>query len=318
MERPWSHSLDPSRKFPTISVSDGPQRAAVRGILEETSRQVAHMADGAMRDLTPILVQAERELQRDIVKWLQKVDGAERFTTQQLRVALLQIQEALDRIAALQPDLLRSLQRGSGTAARLATHHLFDEVAHMSALFGEPQQIRLDITALMARGDRMLLPRFNKISKRYSEDVVQDIKRQLAIGKVKGESIYELTQRLQRLGGQKPLVGADPQGVAGRISGAFYLRHWHWADRIARTEIVNAYNVHGDNGIRQARKYIPDLVRRWDAATDSRTCALCRDLDGRVVPVGVPFDLDIVNAPAHPRCRCRVGAWRPGWEEFFE
>ena len=69
----------------------------------------------------------------------------------------------------------------------------------------------------------------------------------------------------------------------------------HRAKTIARTEVINAYNVAAQNKYKQngVKKYI------WITSFDERTCEICSSLDGKIFSVGhgeVP--------PVHPNCRC--------------
>jgi hypothetical protein len=105
---------------------------------------------------------------------------------------------------------------------------------------------------------------------------------------------------------------------------------------IAEHETVQMTNrllqeVYRANGIR---------MKKWFAKHDSKTCAFCRSMDGRTVPmkdvfvpkggqvqgvnengevVTMSIDFqDIYHPPVHPRCRCMLAPVRPGEESFQE
>jgi SPP1 gp7 family putative phage head morphogenesis protein len=88
------------------------------------------------------------------------------------------------------------------------------------------------------------------------------------------------------------------------------------AERIARTEIIRAYNLAAKARYEQAG--VEWLVwqssrRRAKAGTkkDQRTCEICDALHGRVAPIGQPFarlkgkEIRLPPDP-HPNCRCTV------------
>jgi hypothetical protein len=53
----------------------------------------------------------------------------------------------------------------------------------------------------------------------------------------------------------------------------------------------------------EARLRELDLVRRWNATLDKRTCDRCMRADGTWVEIGDPFPWGEPGA-VHPRCRC--------------
>jgi len=75
---------------------------------------------------------------------------------------------------------------------------------------------------------------------------------------------------------------------------------------IARTEANRALNM---GHIDSARQSGLKLHKEWVAAIDDRTSAICKDLNGKRLPLsekfmykGQPYDAP----PAHPSCRSRL------------
>jgi len=88
---------------------------------------------------------------------------------------------------------------------------------------------------------------------------------------------------------------------------AAYL-HRARAERIARTELANAYN-HGQlESMRQARDtgYLADVEKTWETADDERTCDECDTLGGETVGMDENFSNGLASPTAHPGCRCSV------------
>lgn len=75
------------------------------------------------------------------------------------------------------------------------------------------------------------------------------------------------------------------------------------AERIARTEVLNASNYATQEAYRQS-----EVVQKkeWLAALDERTSVECADLDGTVVPLSKSFPGGVDFPPLHPNCRCTI------------
>jgi SPP1 gp7 family putative phage head morphogenesis protein len=297
-------------------------RPAVQAILDGIAEEVAGLDAVALRAVAPILVEAEREVQRDLAVWLRTVKGTQRFTAHELRRVLAQLRRALLEIKRLDPALYVSLQRLSNTAGALATRHVTESLSKLSVVFKSSlSPVALNTAAVIARGDRLLFRRFATSAERYAGQVGDDIRRQLALGMVRGETIDQMTVRLMRGGGPRGLVyvrgmAGDPRARAELISEGLFTRYRSWAERLARTETINAYNVQADVAIAAAEQESGvGLVRIWNAALDRRVCLECRSLDGKTAPIGKPFLGLYMTPPAHPNCRCSVCAWHPDWRD---
>lgn len=84
---------------------------------------------------------------------------------------------------------------------------------------------------------------------------------------------------------------------------------------IAATETAGAFNDQHDSALEgelgdevdaqgKKRKWVPFLVKRWNAVLDRRTCATCRDYDGEITPLGFEFSGHEDGPPIHANCRC--------------
>jgi len=83
-------------------------------------------------------------------------------------------------------------------------------------------------------------------------------------------------------------------------------------ERIAATETSRAFNDEHSRGVdsiaddesNKEKHWFPFIVKRWDAILDRKTCAICRDHDGDIVPLGINFSNDDTPGEVHPNCRC--------------
>lgn len=85
--------------------------------------------------------------------------------------------------------------------------------------------------------------------------------------------------------------------------------------RIAATETARAYTAQHDDAIedavgddedapRKERKWLPFVVKRWDAVLDRKTCQVCRDHDGELAMLGGDWSDHDVPGEVHVQCRC--------------
>lgn len=294
----------------------------ITDFLWHINSEVAKLSHTSISKIEEVLDAAEKELTRDLAKWMAMHKGDARFTPQMYRNALVQIRGTLDHIRKHTDDGMASaLQYGGVAAAKLATSHLEKEIKTFSSRFEHVERpIAFEASAVIADGKKLMFPKFKNSAHRYAGQVGDDIRKQLAIGLVRGETIDQLTNRLAKLGGPKSYVylrgGPGTPGARGEvIAEGLFRRYRHWGERLARTEIVNAYNETAMLGMDELEANDPGYYRRWDAAIDKRTCLNCRYYDDLVVPLDKNFPGGIDHPPLHPNCRCAVVVWRKEWNE---
>lgn len=305
------------------SFPKGGAGARVERELASTSHAVGRLPVPVLRTLAPVLAQAQRETAQALRDWLSSAKGDARYTPVMHRAVLAHLERALHTVATLDPTLREALTKAGVDAGRLAAGDAAREFDRFSHLFDrEPTHLPVNLLRIVATGERELIPRFRTSAARYAGDVGADIRRELAIGLARRESISQMTDRLMRLGGPRGLVAlrgvvGEPGAVTEHIAEGLFARYRYWGERIARTETQRAYNVQVDETLREAREHIPDLMRRWDASADHRICPVCAELHGAVTTIDGVFPGGYETAPAHPNCRCRVGAWRRSWDRFL-
>lgn len=268
-----------------------------------------------------VLDEAQGELTRDLAK--AKGLGTDgKYTSQVHRNTLMQIKGALRSMEARLGEGMSDVLKSNGSAAgALATNHLVQEVTKFSTIFeGTVRPVAFDAARVIAEGNKTLWPRYKNSASRYAGQVGNDIRQQLAVGLIRGETVDQMTRRLANLGGPKGLVytrgrEGSPGARAEIISEGLFKRYNHWAERIVRTEVVNAYNEAALIGMSELEEDDPGYFKRWDAAVDGRLCVLCRSFDDLVVPLKEKFPLGFDKPPRHPRCRCAVVIWRKEWDE---
>lgn len=296
-------------------------------MVDRVNTRIAAISDDGVRAMLPALLAARRELKTGLEKWLATApDGEERFTAQQMRAGLLQLDGALRAVRRIHPLMEGALGLRSKLLGADAVEDARRQVVDFSARFGTPIKVDFDVAAIVAQGEQMLVPRFKASAQRYSDNVQRDIRLQLAIGVLRGETWAQMSKRLAGreafqgaiagVPGFKPTAG----WIAGAASDRLGNKYAWWSERLVRTEMVNAYAEHHEMAIRRANELDPEIGSMWDSAADWRLCPVCRQLDGEFRMVGQLFEaagVAVEHPPAHPCCRCVKYAWRRDWKRDF-
>lgn len=279
-------------------------------ILWNINSEIAKLSHASLGRLTEVLDMAELELTRDLAKasFIHAAGNAS-YTAQMHRNALIQIRKTLESIRGpLHERIASALRHGGQLAANLATRHLFMEVQKFSSIFEHSvRPIAIEAATIIADGKRVLWKRFDNSAARYTGAIGEDIRRQLAVGLVRGETIDQITSRLAKHGGPKGLVytrgrAGSPGARAEMISEGLFKKYRYYAERLARTEIVNAYNQTALDGMADLNDDDPGYFKRWDAAIDGRLCPDCGSLDDQIVPIDSNFRGGVEAPPLHPNC----------------
>ena len=104
---------------------------------------------------------------------------------------------------------------------------------------------------------------------------------------------YNTTQGVLNGWGMERIAQNIKKGINGN-SGMGIVR----ARMIARTEVINAYNVGAKKRYEQAGLTEKDMV--WITSFDERTCPICAGYDGMTISKTGEIP------PAHPSCRCAI------------
>lgn len=299
-------------KKPTAAVVRA-REAEVKGLLGQLAHEVDALPEPALRSLFPILQEAQKELERDLTRWLSRLDGEERFTTQHLRTALLQVNAAVEKAQKRVPDLKKSYSASALRAAKLAQTHLQREVAFFSVRFGGS----LNPTPLLEAAkvvDHALLDEFDASIRKWGPRTIKNIRKRLAISLAKKETVEQMQRRLVGRSAKYLTPLATQAQKAKVVSRVLWSQAEVDARRIVRTEVINAYNSTKLDMLDELRREDKKWGKRWDAALDYRICARCRALDGIVVPANEKFPTGVSAPPLHPNCRCAVVAWHLDWE----
>lgn len=298
--------------------------AGLRALLEAHAREAAELPEAALRELRPLLEAARHELNRDLAAWAAARKGDARYTPLAYRQSLAAIESA-EAVARQRLDLgvLAALVNHDRVARLMANRHATAELLAFAAA-GDitiGPQVPLRVAALLQQSRRAPMARYESSAARYAGAVMVDVRRELAVGVLRGEATDALIARLARHGGPRGAVAV--RGIAGTpgtvvevIPGGLFRRYEYWGERLIRTELASAYTEQVEDLVPELRADLPGLTRVWDASQDMRVCPRCGGMNGTVAdPVTGKFPGG-VDVPLHPNCRCRAGLWRPSWDAF--
>lgn len=229
--------------------------------------------------------------------------GVETFTAQHYRGALAQVSEGL--LAIRRKLGARWAKRVDGLLEQ-GVDQTLAEIAVWEPTFRGGATGRIQLAALrhLAEPRALLLEQFQASIATYAEGLRGDIARRLGVHMAKRSPWRDMVL-----------------DVAGRLDSAL-IQGARWkAERIVRTELVDALSTGHQLGLEAAAEELPGLKRQWDAHLDARTSRVCLHLNGQVVGVREPWRFEgreIMRPPALPNCRARVIPWRAEWAEIEE
>ncbi len=291
--------------------------------IRANARTIARLSDADLLALLPVLEEAREASAAGLFKWLKKVDGDQKYTAVTHRQLISSLDESIKQMKReLFPAIHKDLQAESKDAGLKALQSMRKAAMAGAKKFADSAMpLRFDNAKILLSTNRSLMSRHASSAQRYAGRQGDLIRKQMAVGLVRGESINATVARLMG----KPQVVSDKMGdlkAADEIAGAQFFRSKADATRLIRTE-----NIHAANAV-QMDALIADneeaaqsedgsgggWLLRWDATFDSRTCDWCEDLDGEVRQPGEEFEEGVLHPPLHPNCRCAIVPWQEGWE----
>lgn len=224
--------------------------------------------------------------------------SAETFTAQHLRATSAQIDAG---IWAMIKKLQLETEGRLSEALEAGVEQTLAEIEFWDAKFREGATTRIATDALVriTEPGSLLLEKFTASLNSFGQSLVADTRRRLALHLTMQSNWREMSE---------DIAGKLEQSM---ITGA----RWK-AERIVRTEMVDALNAGHQAAIEEAEVVIPGLKRQWDSTLDERTSDVCRYLHGRVVGIHEPWHWEgreIFRPPAIPNCRATVLAFHDDW-----
>ena len=287
-----------------------------RDAIARNAKTIARLSDADLEALLPILKEARELTMTGMQKWLKKHEGDEKYTLANHRAMLASLTDAerlLKREAA--SALTRDLKSETTDAALKSLRSMKMVAEAAEKRFRDiARPLKLDEASILLDSKRALMGRHPGSAARYAGRQGEFIRKQLAVGLVRGDSVDAVVSRL---------IG-KPQRITDRLSDADaaegiadsgFFRSRADAERLVRTENIHAANAVQMDALRQENEDGEGgWLSRWDATEDSRTCDWCDEMDEEVRAPGEEFDDGVTHPPLHPNCRCSLSPWREGWK----
>jgi hypothetical protein len=304
-----------------VAVRDS-KRLAVEDVLYRIEQDTQRLPREALGEFLPLLRKARDEAAAGMREWLEThlENGAERYTAQKYRSVMAQLDSAMQAVADLEGPFGNILIKTGQDAYSMAGDHLIRQLGEYSEIFRDsitPLPLQEAMYLIEKDGGNALIRRMRTSAHRYVGDVQRGIRQQIAIGLVKGETVFQMTERLVRHGGPRGWVATrgvlgEPGAVAEYFADGLFKSKPYWAERVVRTEVMDAYGASAADNLGRVSEVIPEVLKRWTASgQDKRMCVICRELDGKVAKPNEEFPGGYERSPAHPNCMCVVGPWLP-------
>jgi len=215
--------------------------------------------------------------------------GSRTFAEARARALLTQMAALLDALDYGRPEsgvppLVRDMViAGQETGASVATELLS---AYGTGTLTASQTAQVDVRAVDAavRNSQARLSRYGREARDKIEQRVVD-------ALVQGQGSQRITRDIREA----------IRGDAAAPQAGLHAR----AETIARTELTSAKA----EASRERYAEVGVEYGQWFATQDERTCPYCGHRHGKV------YELDDVQVPAHPRCRCYVAPFRREWAD---
>jgi hypothetical protein len=195
-------------------------RAQVRRVLDTTVQSMQNLERPALLRILPVLASAQKEVEKDLRQWLASHSG-ETFTAARYKNALAVLNRAVHEAeikAAVEHSLKDAAKKHIGP---LSLHNVQREWMQLGTIFeGTVAPLAFEEADILAEGRRILWPRFESSAQRYAGSIGEKARFQLAVSRSRGETIDELTRRLQ-----------------AKLPHVFHGERWD-AESLARTECL--------------------------------------------------------------------------------
>jgi len=206
--------------------------------------------------------------------------------------------------------MLKELRSGQVRTGKMSIDKLRVMVEEGEKRFsGAVSNLRIPVVKVLTSVQRTMMGRYEHRSDRYAGELGRRIRNDLAVGVIRGESVREMSKRLLGTKAEK----MSPTDIADDIADKQFFRGYHDAERLVRTEMVNAYTETQVESLGEMNEDDPGWKKMWDAANDDRVCDDCDDLDGVVVDHDESFPGGIQGPPLHPNDRCSIVPWHERW-----
>lgn len=278
-------------------------------------RAVLNLSDPEIRTIMPVLYDIREDTARAFFRFLKTNDIKSDYNRLKHRALLAQLDDVIKTAERKLPAATaKELKTETTKASKISMKNLQQMITAGEVQFRDAvSPLKLNIAKIMQKQGRMRIERHATSAQRYGLEVSKQIRNDLTIGVVKGETIEQMARRLSD-GGYDRVAAKGKAYVAEKMADGQFFANEADAVRLVRTELNAAYNDDQIEGIKQADDDDPGWKKKWDAANDDNVCDDCDELDGEVVDPDEDFTGGVSGPPLHPNDRCSVVPWRDDWK----
>lgn len=283
--------------------------------IKDNRKAVVTLSNPELKAIMPTLYDLREKTARALAKFLKGEEAATEYTLHKHRILVAQLDDVIKTAERELPAAtLHDLKRELFGASKVGIKKMEQMIKQGERKFtGTTSTLNIPLTKVLSNVKRTMMGRFETKSSKYAGDVGRRIRNELVIGVVRGETIGEMTKRLMGVDVYARTAKKGATAVADKMADKVLFKSQHEAERLVRTEIVNAYTESQIESLYEAEEDDPGYLKMWDAASDKRVCLICASLDGKVVTLGQNFPGGIQGPPVHPNDRCALVPWHRGW-----
>ena len=285
-----------------------------KSAIADNRRAVVTLSDPELRAIMPTLYDLRDKTAKALQSFLRGEHVGSEYSMHKHRALIVQLDDVIQTAERELPlATLTDLRTESFGAAKVGVKKLERMVREGERKFtGAVGSLNIPVAKVLTNVKRTMMGRFEHKASKYAGDVGRRIRNELAVGVIRGESVGEMTKRIMGAGKYARTAKRGVTAVADAMADTTIFKAKHEAERLVRTEIVNAYTESQIESLYEVEEDDPGFQKLWDAAMD-RVCHICRELDEQVVDLNMNFRMGYQGPPAHPNCRCAIVPWRREW-----
>lgn len=263
----------------------------------------------------PALYDLREKTARALRGFLKGEQVSSEYTMHKHRALIVQLDDVIKTAERELPRAtLYDLKRESFGAAKIGIKKMETLVREGEKKFtGAVPSLNIPVAKVLTNVKRTMMGRYEHKSDKYAGDVGRRIRNELAVGVLRGETVGEMTKRIMGAGRYARVAKRGVTAVADEMASNVVFKAKYEAERLVRTEIVNAYTESQIETLYEAEDEDPGYQKMWDAASDKRVCLACYALNGAVVALNQNFRGGIQGPPLHPNDRCCIVPWHREW-----
>lgn len=286
-----------------------------KSAINDNRKAVVALSDPELKAVMPALYDLRDKMADSLRSFLKGEQVASEYTMHKHRALLAQLDDAIKTAHRELPSAaLSDLKRESFGAAKIGVKKLERMIIEGEKKYaGAVSSLNIPVAKVLTNVKRTMMGRYETKSDKYAGDVGRRIRNELAVGVLKGETVGEMTKRIMGAGHYARTAKKGVTAVAEEMANTTIFKAKHEAERLVRTEIVNAYTESQIESLYEAEEDDPGYQKMWDAASDKRVCLDCYALNGVVVDLNHNFRGGVQGPPLHPNDRCCIVPWHKGW-----